>query len=254
MTPQAKNTQATAGSQTEFYQLLREKLREAVRFTLIQVLEAEVEAHVGAASYERTTKQRDYRNGNYERNLVTGVGQIKALPVPRIRNGFKTQVFEHYRRRQADLDEAIYQMFVSGGSTVQVGQIVKKLTQTKPSPSTVSRVFHGLEDEFEGWKKRSLAAKYLYIFADRTYFSVIYDHEGHKMPILAAIGITPEGEREVLACRVGERENQQAWEDLMDDLKERGVQQVELWITDGNQATPGQRRKYRPPAAQQPAL
>lgn len=237
MTPQQQNTQANVGSQTEFHELLREKLREAVRFTLIQVLEAEVAVHIGAASYERTTKRRDYRNGSYERNLVTGVGEIKALPVPRTRHGFRTQVFEHYRRRQADLDEAICQMFVSGGSTVQVGQIVETLTQTKPSPSTVSRVFHGLEDEFAGWKKRSLAAHYLYIYADGTYFSVIYDQEGHKMPILAAIGITPEGEREVLAFRVGERENQQAWEDLMDDLKARGVQQVDLWITDGNQAT-----------------
>lgn len=237
MTPQQQNTQASVGSQTEFHELLREKLREAVRFTLIQVLEAEVAVHIGAASYERTTKRRDYRNGSYERNLVTGVGQINALPVPRTRNGFKTQVFEHYRRRQADLDEAICQMFVSGGSTVQVGQIVETLTQTKASPSTVSRVFHSLEDEFAGWKKRSLAAHYLYVFADGTYFSVIYDQEGHKMPILAAIGITPAGEREVLAFRVGERENQQAWEDLMDDLKARGVQQVDLWITDGNQAT-----------------
>jgi transposase-like protein len=57
------------------------------------------------------------------------------------------------------------------------------------------------------------------------------------MPILAVIGITVEGQREVLAFRVGERENQMAWEDLMADLKERGVEQVGLWITDGNQAT-----------------
>ncbi|NIU58303.1 MAG: IS256 family transposase, partial [Phycisphaerae bacterium] len=57
------------------------------------------------------------------------------------------------------------------------------------------------------------------------------------MPILAVIGITVEGQREVLAFRVGERENQMAWEDLMDDLKERGVEKVGLWITDGNQAT-----------------
>ena len=69
-----------------------------------------------------------------------------------------------------------------------------------------------------------------------TYFTVIYDGEGQKMPILAVIGITPTGEREVLAFTVGERENQAAWEDLLDQLKQRGVQTVELWITDGNQA------------------
>ena len=114
MTPQQEHTQQELESQTEFHQLLREKLREAVRYTLIQVLEAEVEAHVGAASYERTRKRRDYRNGSYDRNLVTGIGEIKELAVPRTRHGFKTQVFEQYQRRQADLDEAICKMFVSG--------------------------------------------------------------------------------------------------------------------------------------------
>ena len=237
MTPHQESTQQGLVSQTEFHELLRQKLREAVRYTLIQVLEAEVEACIGAAAYERVPTRQDYRNGHYARNLVTGVGEVEALPVPRTRKGFKTQVFEQYQRRQAELDEAICDMFVTGSSTAQVGKIVEKLTRTKPSPSTVSRVFHGLEDEFESWKKRQLAPEYLYIFADGTYFSVIYGNEGHKMPILAVIGITVEGQREVLAFRVGERENQMAWEDLMDDLKERGVEKVGLWITDGNQAT-----------------
>jgi putative transposase len=237
MTPHQESTQQENVSQTEFHELLREKLREAVRYTLIQVLEAEVEACIGAGVYERVPTRQDYRNGHYERNLVTGVGEVEALPVPRTRKGFKTQLFEQYQRRQADLDEAICEMFVSGGSTAQVGQIVEKLTRTKPSPSTVSRVFHGLEDEFRSWKKRPLAPEYLYMFADGTYFSVIYGNEGHKMPILAVIGITVEGQREVLAFRVGERENQMAWEDVMDDLKQRGVEKVSLWITDGNQAT-----------------
>jgi putative transposase len=236
MTPQQESTQQAIVSQTEFHELLREKLREAVRFTLIQVLEAEVEAYVGAAAYERGPSRQDHRNGHYERNLVTGMGKVEALSVPRTRKGFKTQLFKKYRRRQADLDEAICTMFISGGSTAQVGQVVEQLTRTKPSPSTVSRVFHGLEDEFGSWKKRPLAPEYLYAFADGTYFSVIYGKEGHKMPILAVVGITVDGQRDVLAFRVGERENQLAWEDVMADLKGRGVEKVGLWITDGNQA------------------
>ena len=62
---------------------------------------------------------------------------------------------------------------------------------------------------------------------------VIYDVE------IGAIGITLQGEREVLAFRVGERENKQAWLDLLDDLKARGLEKVRLWATDGNQATIG---------------
>ena len=81
-----------------------------------------------------------------------------------------------------------------------------------------------------------MKAHYLYAFADGTYFSVIYEQTGCKMPILAVIGIDEEGKREVLAFSVGERENQDAWEDLMEDLKGRGVTTVDLWITDGNKA------------------
>jgi hypothetical protein len=71
----------------------------------------------------------------------------------------------------------------------QVGNVVETLTGAHPSPSTVSRVFHSLEGEFENWKKRSLRSHYLYAFADGTYLSVIYDKTGCKMPILAVIGI-----------------------------------------------------------------
>ena len=56
------------------------------------------------------------------------------------------------------------------------------------------------------------------------------------MPILAVVGVNTTGQREVLGFTVGDRENQQAWEDLLDDLKARGVKEVGLWITDGNQA------------------
>ena len=111
-----------------------------------------------------------------------------------------------------------------------------KLDGAPPSASTVSRVFHTLEGEFETWKKHPLAEHYAYLFADGTYFTVIYDHEGCTMPILAIVGVKPSSEREVLAFTVGDCENQPAWEDLLQELKDRGVKQVDLWITDGNPA------------------
>jgi transposase-like protein len=168
--------------------------------------------------------------------LVTTVGKVENLPVPRSRGGFRSQVFERYQRRQVELDTAIAEMFVFGASMTRVGQVVETLTETRPSPSTVSRVFHTLEAEFAAWKTRPLASHYVYAFADGTYFTVIYDGEGQKMPILAVIAIGDQGEREVLAFTTGERENQAAWEDLLEQLKQRGVQSVDLWITDGHQA------------------
>ena len=223
-------------SQEAFEQLVKERLQYAVRVTLMNVLEEEVTAFIGAKPYERGAQRRDQRNGHYTRDLETTVGRIADLPVPRTRGGYQTQVFQRYHRRQDELDGAIGEMFIKGVSTAKVGEVIETLTGSHPSASTVSRVFHSLESEYEQWKQRSLVERYAYAFADGTYFSVIYNGEGCKMPILAVVGITPTGEKEVLAFRVGDRENQQAWEDLLDDLKARGVKEIGLWVTDGGQA------------------
>lgn len=207
-----------------------------MRYTLITILNEEVDAFVGAGRYERSDERHDQRNGTYLRGLGTSVGQIQDLPVPRTRKGFRTQVFDRYQRRRAELDRGIGEMFVKGVSTLEVGRVMEALTDIKPSPSTVSRVFHTLDGEYIAWKQRPLDAHYVYAFADGTYFTIIYQADGQKMPILAIVGINERGEREVLGFTVGERENQAAWEDLLDDLKRRGVQKVDLWVTDGNQA------------------
>ena len=237
MLPKPEDKVEEGISQAEFQEMLQEKIRMAIRVTMITVLEEEIEAYLQAGLYQRTSQRRDERNGHYTRNLGTSMGQIEGLPVPRARQGYRTKLFKRYKRRQSELDEAIGEMFVKGVSTRQVGQVVKSLTGDQPSPSTVSRVFQTLEGEFEQWKKRELEERYVYIFADGTYFSVIYDHEGCKMPILALIGVDMSGKKDVLAFSVGERENQDAWEELLDNLKLRGVKQVDLWISDGNLAT-----------------
>ena len=237
MAPKVKDTQLAPIGQEEFESLLQEQVRQAVRLALVTILEAEVEAFIGALPYERSPKRQDQRNGYYTRDLDTTVGRVKALPVPRTRQGFKTQLFRRYQRRRQELDTAISEMFIRGVSTRGVSEVFEGLTGSQASPSTVSRVFHTLDEEFEAWRTRPLAERYEYVFADGTYFTVIYGQEGCKMPILAAVGIRPDGQREVLGFTIGDRENQQAWEDLFEDLKQRGVKEIGLCITDGNQAT-----------------
>ncbi len=236
MALQTKDTLPVEFRQDDFQAWVRETMRDFVRIALTTILEEEVTALIGAAPYEHTAARRDRRNGSYTRDLETSVGRITDLEVPRTRQGHRTQLFERYHRRQPMVDQSIGDMFIRGVSTQGVGAILADLTGSQPSASSVSRVFHKLEDEFDAWKKRKLAEHYVYCFADGTFFSVIYQDEGCKMPILAVIGIRPDGTREVLGFSVGDRENQNAWEQLLDDLKARGVAHVELWITDGNRA------------------
>lgn len=236
MAPKTEDTRPVAMSQDEFTAMLTGQLKEAVRVALVTILEAEVTALVGALPYERSVSRTDQRNGHYTRDLDTSVGQIEKLAVPRTRGGHQTQLFERYARRRPEMDSAISNMFIKGVSTRQVGEVMEGLTGSAPSASTVSRVFHTLEGEYAVWKSRPLSTRYEYIFADGTYFTVIYEGEGCKMPILLVIGIKPDGVREVLGFSVGDQENQAAWEQLFENLKERGVKEVGLMITDGNQA------------------
>lgn len=236
MAPKQDHRTLVEISQAEFHELLQEKIQLAIRMTFIAALEEEITAYIQAEPYQRIDTRQDHRNGYYTRDLGTSIGQIKDLPIPRTRKNFQTKAFQRYQRRQTELDGAICEMFVKGVSTHQVGQVVEGLAGIKPSPSAVSRVFHTLAGEFETWKKRKLEAHYLYAFADGTYFTVIYDHEGCKMPVLAVVGITTDGTRDILGFTVGEKENQAAWEDLFQDLKNRGATTIDLWITDGNQA------------------
>jgi putative transposase len=228
MAPEIKDSDASVIGQGDFQVIVQGVMREAVRTALTAILEEEVTALVGARRCERSATRTDQRNSYYTRDLVTSVGPIEDLAVPRTRRGFQTRLFERYHRRREEVDAALCAMFVHGVSTTRVGEVTELLHGNQPSGSTVSRVFHTLDDDYAQWKARNLADHYQYAFADGTYFTVIYDHEGHKTPILAVVGITPAGEREVLGFTVGDRENQGAWEGLLDDLMTRGVKQVDL--------------------------
>ncbi len=90
MAPKTDNKLTEELSQTSLQELLQGTIRQAVRYTLVTVLEEEVNAYIQAARFERNSTRQDQRNGSYTRNLGTTVGVIEELPVPRTRKGFKT--------------------------------------------------------------------------------------------------------------------------------------------------------------------
>jgi len=97
-----KDSETIRGSQETFDQMVKERMRQAVRLALIDVLEEEVSALIGARHDLRTEQRRDQRNGHYTRTRDPTVGQIADLPVPRTRKGYQTQGFERYHRRRDD--------------------------------------------------------------------------------------------------------------------------------------------------------
>ena len=221
--------------QAEFLRHLKELARGAVRILLEGAMREEIGLVVGAAWGEHNPDRKGYRNGYYSRDLGTTTGPLTELKVPRDREGhYQTQVFESYRRYEPQVEAGLVEMFVKGASTAKVGEVAQTLLGVAPSKSAVSRMNADLTLQFEAWRNRELAGEGLAIWLDGVYVGVKHGEVAVSMPILVALAVDKTGHKEVLALRGSAEESKEGWQLLLEDLKKRGVTQVGVFVTDGN--------------------
>jgi putative transposase len=221
--------------QEEFRQHLRRLAVSAVQVLIEPVMREELEQCIGASWGECTPSRRGYRNGSYTRDLLTPTGRIEDLKVPRDREGqFHSQVFERYSRYEPEVAEALSQMFVSGVSTHKVGEVAQTLTGVAPSASAVSRLNRTLTEQYDAWRERRLLPHYRVVYLDGIHFTVRHGTQNDASMILTALGVDLEGSREVLALRACAEEDKDGWSCLLQDLRTRGMTQVDLIVTDGH--------------------
>jgi putative transposase len=231
-----EQTSSPLPEQEEFRQYLRRLAVSAVQVLIEHVMCEELEQCIGASWGECTPNRRGYRNGYYTRDLLTSTGRIEDLKVPRDREGeFHTQVFERYNRYEPEVAEALTQMCVSGVSTHKVGEVAEKLTGAAPSASAVSRLNKTLTEQFEAWRERSLLAHYRIVYLDGIHFTVRHGDQTDATMILTALGVDLEGSREVLSFRASAEESKDGWSALLQELRTRGVSQIDLIVTDGHE-------------------
>jgi transposase-like protein len=222
-------------SQAEFHEWLYQLIRAHTRLGLERVMQEELNDFLNALPGERTEERRGYRNGYYQRDLVTGIGKLEAIQVPRDRaGGFETKVFEQYARNDTAVNAAITEMFFKGVSSNKVGAVTEKLMGISPSASTVSRLAHDLEAECEQWRNHQLAGHYPVIYLDGVYFPIVHEGKADQTALLVALGVREDGTKEVLAVEVGGEESEASWTELLQNLKKRGVEQIDLVVTDGD--------------------
>jgi putative transposase len=217
-------------------------LREVVRATLQEVLEAEMTATVGAAKGERTPGRLGYRAGYYDRTLITRVGKLE-LRVPQDREGrFSTELFERYQRSERALVAVLAEMYVQGVSTRKVKAITDELCGHAFSASTVSSVVKRLDEELARFADRRLDEAYPYLILDARYERVREAGVIRSHAVLVAIGIDLDGRRSVLAIELAHRESSTSWRDFLMALRQRGLHGVELVVSDDH---PGLRAAIR---------
>ncbi|MFY1110469.1 MAG: IS256 family transposase [Methanosarcinaceae archaeon] len=211
-----------------------EGLRQLITWFLNLVMEEEALLQSGAERYERTDSHRANRNGYKPRTLLTKYGQLE-LSKPQFREfSFETEVFEKYSRVEKAILTAVTESYLQGVSTRRVDKIMTALGVGNISASSVSRITKELDEKVEEFLTKPIEHEIKYLFVDATYFKVRDGLHYRSKALFVVAGIREDGYREILGTRLADSEDSLFWEDLFDDLKERGLRGVELIVSDGH--------------------
>ncbi|MFJ1628473.1 IS256 family transposase [Marinilactibacillus psychrotolerans] len=200
-----------------------------------QLMEHQRTEFIQAEGYERSDNRTGQRNGYYERALTTRVGTLE-LKVPRTRDGvFSPTVFERYQRNEKALLASMLEMYVSGVSTRKVSQIVEELCGKSVSKSFVSSLTAQLDPIVKEWQNRTLAGtKFPYLMVDVLYIKARVDNRVISQSCHIAVGITEEGNRQIIGFMLQNEESHETWTTFFDYLKSRGLTGTKLVISDAH--------------------
>jgi transposase-like protein len=214
-------------------------LRDGLRVLSEALMELEVTQYVGAERHARTPGRTGQRNGYREREWDTRVGTIE-LRVPRVRDGgYFPSLLDPRRRAERALVAVVQEAYVQGVSTRRVDELVQALGMAGISKSQVSRLCQALDEEVERFRARPLAGPYPYVWLDATYLKVRQDGRVASMAAVIAIGVTGDGQREVLGLDLGPSEDGAFWLAFLRSLVARGLTGVRLVVSDAHQGLRG---------------
>ena len=215
----------------------KENINEVFRFYLEQavnkLLETELTAFLDYEKYDRAGfNSGNSRNGIYTRTLHTEYGDL-TIKIPRDRNGeFKQQTVPPYKRSNDTLESFVIHMFKKGVTTSEIAHLIERMYGHHYTPQTISNMTKVVTEQVEAFNQRLLHNQYVCVYLDATYIAIRRDTVS-KEAVYIAVGIREDGSKEVLAYTIAPTESAHNWKELLLDIKERGVEDVLLFISDG---------------------
>ncbi|WP_416756529.1 IS256 family transposase [Mycoplasma aquilae ATCC BAA-1896] len=182
--------------------------------------------------YERSDNA-NYRNGYYTRKLLLEIGEIE-IQIPRDRNGdFENKLIKKHQRTQKQVTEMIQILFKKGLDYSEIIDIVNEMFGKEFSKQSITNITNNLIHNIEEFRQRRLKKEYKVIYLDATHLSVKRDGSYQKEAVHIALGISAEGYKEILAFEIYPNESANNYGDILEDIKNRGVEKVDIFITDG---------------------
>ncbi len=191
--------------------------------------EEEITDHIAS-----TKDLKNRRNGSTQKTLKTGLGSVELNP-PRDRLGtFEPQIVKKWERQIApEFEQQMLSLYAIGTSYKDISEHFETMYGVTYSPSFITTVTNKVLDEIDSWKSRALEDVYAIIYLDAIHFKVRENRKVETKAVYTVYGVDLEGNRDVLGLYVGQSEGAKHWGRILENLKERGVDDVIFFCVDG---------------------
>ena len=211
---------------------VQEALKDLLGGTIQNMLEAELDQQIEERE-EADADYNDSRNGYKPKTLRSSLGEI-PIQVPQDRNSdFEPKVVPKYHKDISEIEDKIIAMYARGMTVSQVSAQIEDIYGFEVSESMVSAITDKLIPEIEMWQKRPLSAVYPIVYVDGIVFNVRENNVIRKATAYVVLGLNEEGRKEVLSITIGESESAKFWLSVLNELKNRGVQDIFILCSDG---------------------
>jgi len=219
---------------------------DSLRILVNEAMFAERSAALGAQPFERTEARKGYANGFKPKTLSTRVGPI-TFAVPQVRGDldFYPSALEKGLRSEQALTLAMAEMYVQGVSTRKVSAIIEELCGSSVSSTHVSQCAARLDADLANWRSRPLGA-FAYVILDARYEKVRQAGRVLDCAVLVALGVGPDGKRQILGLSVALSEAEVHWRSFLQSLQTRGLQGLQIIVSDDHAGLAAARRAVFP--------
>ena len=221
---------ANVQSMDDIQELFKETIAEFVEGSL----NSELDTELGYEPYDVKNKATDNsRNGHSKKTLRTSMGKVD-IDVPRDRNGdFEPKILpKNQTSISQDMESKIISMYAKGMSTSDIEDHIRDIYGLEISDTTVSRITDKVLPAAKEWQQRPLESIYAVVFLDAIHYHVRSEGQIIKKAVYIAIGVNMDGRKDVLGMWVGENESAKFWAGVLNNLRNRGVEDILIACTD----------------------
>ena len=201
-----------------------------------KLLDTELENHLEYSKYThlKGKKVQNMRNGYCKpKNVKTKYGNIK-IKTPRDRNAtFKPVIIEKGQTKLTGFEDKCIALYAKGMSVRDIEKTLKEMYGVKINKDDITRLISAVSEESEKWKSRKLKPMYVFTYADCLYVPIKDDITTSKKAVYVIIGVDVQGYKEILGLWIDKTESGSFWNNVFEDLKERGVEDILYMSSDG---------------------